>query len=609
MARKKEPEYVREFLESYTVADLKSLVALVATEWPTRKAALVQEIMGHLLNITKLQALWNSLNDLQQHAVSETLNTPNFIFNGMSFKAKYGAEPAWGTLQRSSYQPSNPTLLRLFIFGDKIPLDLVQPLKTFVPIPKVARIKTLPEIGDTMTLTWTEYDWQTRKRVKQSKFVEVTQAHTERIALHDIQAVLQLVELGKVKVSAKTKRPSGATVRAVGTLLQGGDFYPPEESANKWTMVPGAMKAFAWPLIIQSAGFAEIAGSKLQLTPSGKKALKNAPEKAIRAGWKKWLKTTILDEFNRIERIKGQTGKGKRTMTAPSKRRAMIAKALTAVPANQWITFDEFSRFMQAANYTFEINRDLWNLYIESPGYGALGHHRFGEWHVLQARYLMVFLLEYASTLGLLDVAYIHPNGARPDYRDLWGIDDYDALSRYDGLMAIRVNNLGAWCLGHTQTYTPSPFAKKIAIKILPNMDIVATETLPAGDKLFINRFAEQTADRVWHIEQARLLKLVEEGQTIAEVVKFLEARSGITLPDTVAIFFKEMVERVSQLADRGMARVIEVKDPALAQLIINDSKVGKSCLLAGDRHLIIPADLETAFQRSLHELGYAVAK
>ena len=69
---------------------------------------------------------------------------------------------------------------------------------------------------------------------------------------------------------------------------------------------------------------------------------------------------------------------------------------------------------------------------------------------------MMAFLFEYAATLGLIDLAYPYPSDARDDHTDFWGADDLDALSRYDGLQYFRLNNLGAWCLGHTQDHTPS---------------------------------------------------------------------------------------------------------------------------------------------------------
>jgi hypothetical protein len=62
----------------------------------------------------------------------------------------------------------------------------------------------------------------------------------------------------------------------------------------------------------------------------------------------------------------------------------------------------------------------------------------------LQLRYLLCFLFEYVAALGIIDVAYIEPNGARNDFRNLWGADDLEFLSRYDGLVYFRLTPLGA---------------------------------------------------------------------------------------------------------------------------------------------------------------------
>lgn len=49
-------------------------------------------------------------------------------------------------------------------------------------------------------------------------------------------------------------------------------------------------------MLLQTAG---LAGSKPQLTPAGRKAITRPAHEIIRQVWGKWLKTTLLDEFNR----------------------------------------------------------------------------------------------------------------------------------------------------------------------------------------------------------------------------------------------------------------------------------------------------------------------
>ena len=85
-----------------------------------------------------------------------------------------------------------------------------------------------------------------------------------------------------------------------------------------------------------------------------------------------------------------------------------------------------------------------WRLYLEDPRHGSLGPAGPKAWNVLEGRYALCVLFEYAATLGVVDVAYTGAWGARADYRGLRGADGYDSLSRYDGLAAVRVNDLGA---------------------------------------------------------------------------------------------------------------------------------------------------------------------
>jgi hypothetical protein len=485
-----------------------------------------------------------------------------------------------------------------------IPRDLKGRLKAFVPSPRGVTVKTVDEPPASVSQTWYEY---TRGESKKHIIdVPVIRFETELAAQHDVHAVLRLIDARKVRASEKTKQVTAAGAQAITKVLQGGDFYPPEENTDRWRTVPGPIKAFAWPLILQSAGLANLSGTKLQLTSLGKKALTSPPHQVIHRAWDRWLNATVLDEFNRVHTIKGQTGKGKRQMTAVAGRRAAIVQALVACPAHEWITLDEFSRSMRASGYTFEVSRDLWSLYISDLHYGSLGYSGYGGWNVVQGRYILAFLFEYAATMGLIDVAYIHPSGARKDY-DQWGTDDLDCLSRYDGLLHIRINGLGAWCLGLTDEYEPSPLEVRQVLKVLPNMEIVEIEPLSPGDALILEQFAERTSDVVWRIQRTKLLEAVEEGHAVTDMSAFLEARAGGNFPDTVAIFFRETSERVSSLVDRGVARLIQVQDVALAQLIVNDRHLGPLCMLAGERHIVVPAEHESAFRRALRELGYGL--
>ncbi|MBM4049300.1 MAG: hypothetical protein FJ279_29745, partial [Planctomycetes bacterium] len=424
-------------------------------------------------------------------------------------------------------------------------------------------------------------------------------------AQHDLLAVLRLVDAGKLRANEESHRATGASLQAIAQVLQGGDFYPPEKDEERGD--PGPIKAFAWPLLLRNAGLVNLSGSKLQLTPAGRKALTAPPHETIRPIWKQWLDTTALDEFSRVNAVKGQGGKGKRQMTAVAERRSVIVETLAECPSDEWISVDELSRFMRATGRGFQVTHNPWSLYISDPQYGSLGYDGYHDWNILQGRYILAFLFEYAATLGLIDVAFMHPAGARRDYHELWGTDDLPFLSRYDGLTHFRINALGAWCLGQAEHYVPAPPEARQALKVLPTLEIVAVEQLQPSDALFLDLFAEKTSDTAWKIQPARLLQAVDAGHSVSEVEAFLSAQSGGSLPDTVAAFFKDMAERASCLTDRGPALLIEAADPSLAQRLVNDARLRTFCLLAGESHIVVPAQHESAFRRALRELGHAL--
>lgn len=607
--KQSDPQYLIDFLQQYTVPQLKQLAGLVESSLPNRKADIIDVIHTYLTNSDNLHREWRLLDEMQQAAIAEVVHSSETKLDTAQFKAKYGQKPNLGGFGYGyGYSKNSLTHLDLFFYHYTMPLDLKEPLKAFVPPPRDVKLNT-DDVPETITQTFYEFDYQARKSFQRTVETPVTRLETERAALQDIFTVLRLIEAGKIRASNKTFRVTAAGAKAITETLYGGDFYPPDEVLDHYDDTPlGPIKAFAWPLILQSAGFAKLNGTKLELTTAGQKALRNPPEKAIQTAWKKWLKSKLLDEFNRIDAIKGQTGKGKRQLTAVAGRRAAIAVALAECQVNQWLEFDEFSRYMRASGHTFEVARDFWNFYISDPHYGSLGYAGYSDWHIIQARYLLAFLFEYAATLGLIDVAYIHPAGARSDYGSLWGTDDLMSLSRYDGLLYFRLNSLGAWVLGLVDKYTPSPVEQRQILSVLPNYDVVATGPLPPGDQLFLEQFAAKTSENVWKIDRAKLIEMLENRQRIADVEEFLQANSGNTLPQPVAVLLTETAGRVSGLQQRGEALLIEAKDPVLAQLITNDGKLRSLCMLAGDQTIVVPKENEAAFRRNLRKLGYGVS-
>jgi hypothetical protein len=254
-------------------------------------------------------------------------------------------------------------------------------------------------------------------------------------ALSNLVAVLELAADGQLRCGAATRRPSATTTRLVEDALVAGDYYDAGEP----------IAAFAWPLLIHIGGLAQFAGTGLELTSRGRGVLAAPSYEALGALWARWLKSVSFDELTRIEAIKGQRKAA--TLTPPARRRAAVAAGLAALEPGAWTDVDDLLAILAGQQPPLVVTRNLmalWRLYLIDSYYGTLGHAGRQAWDVVEGRYALCVLFEYAATIGLIDVAYADPRGARDDFRGLWGGDRYACLSRYDGLVAVRVNELGA---------------------------------------------------------------------------------------------------------------------------------------------------------------------
>ena len=616
------PNSTHVMLSNYTVSELKKLGGHLHSEMkrlklstvkhgpssgsstlPTRKADLVAWILAPLQDSACLQELYHHSNALEQAALQEAVHTHDGTFDGFKFKAKYGSVPqthlsSWSYNRQKDVGVSTLTLF--FAKGTMLPPDLQALFTQFVPQPKGVTVQVLDELPE---------DLPVHGYGREGETVPLIQHRTEQAALQDVMAMLQLVDMGKIGVSAKTSRVTKSGAKAIRQVLSQNDFYPDMlEAPDSYEIQIGdaGIRPFAWPLLLQAANLVQINGNKLALSRTGQTSLKKPPQDIIAKLWQCWLKTKLLHELNRIEMIKGQKSKS-HPLAAANTCREQLSEALTDLEEGVWIETEKFFKFLIAQGYNFSAARNLWDLYIGNKQYGSLGYDNVG-WGVVEGRFSRAFLLEYAATLGMIDVALIPPWDASRDFGDLWGTDDYACLSRYDGLHAIRLTALGAWVLGQRDTYEPE-IQQEASLTVSPALEVRLLEsTTFATDKLFLDRCCEPTFKYVWRITLPKVLEAVEGGMDVARIVSFFQERSDDTLPQSVQDFFNDFRQRVNKVQDRGTARLIECDDAATANLIVNDKGLKNVCFLAGDRHIAVPAAHETLFRKRVRSLGYVLS-
>ncbi len=572
------PATLRDALEAERVDELRASARLVAHDLPTRKGELINVICGHLASDENLRAALGRLDDIGRAALAEAAHGSGRL-EVEAFRAKYGKAPV-----RTGW------LGVLLDRGLRLPEDMRRRLRAIVPRPRPARMEAVDDLP--------EGDAPADGQSGDARPAERLVRETEHVAQADLMAVLRLCEAGGLRVSEPSRRPTAAAMRAVAAVLEGGDFYEAEPIA-----------AFAWPLLLQAGGLAVATGGRLGLTARGRAALAAPPCDTVRHLWDSWLIRGPIDEFSRIEAIKGQRARGGRSLTAVPPRREAVADALADAPVSRWVGVDAFFTHMRAAHHDFEVVRDPWSLYIGDPHYGSFGYEGYGGWSVVQGRFALCLLFEYAATLGLIDVAYGPAEDARDDYRGQWGTDDLDALSRYDGLAHFRLNALGAYCLGLAERYEPTraPPAPTGAVRVLPNLEVVflGARVAPA-DALLIERYAEPRSAGVWGLSRAKMLEAIERGIGLSDLEALL-GRADRPLPEAVTQLVAEVRARADRLTNRGVVRLVECADAELVHRLANDPRLRGLAARVGERCLAVPIAQEGSFRRALRQVGYAL--
>lgn len=578
-----------EAFHSLTVPDLRLFATVVPFALSKSTKADMIAVLKASMSGDALRQLWGQLSASEQCAVAEAIHHPFGLLDMRAFQAKYQTLPKLNEPGSSRHDTGNPTLLALFIHHDRrsghyfVPSDLQATLVPWVPKPKAMVVQTVPpdESDDGLTCRQTETE-----------------------ALQDLKLLLRTIEQTKVQVSDKTGVASAAAQRLVADKLTHGDFYALDEAVEGWQQTVGPIKAFAWPLLLQAGGLATCVSGRLALTPAGIKAIVSPPAPTIRALWRKWVNSRLLDEFSRVDIIKGQQSAG-RVMTAVAPRRQAIEDALRECPVGQWIDIDALGRFMRATGHDFAVTHDPWKLYLFDKQYGAMGYDGHNEWHILEQRYMTALLMEYAATLGLVDVAYVHPAGATDDFRGIWGADELRFLSRYDGLERIRITELGAYVLGVRTDYVPQQVTSPVRLQVLRNLWVqVLHGLLEADAQQHLETWARPAQVDTWELCPLKAAAAIEKGYETAALRGFLQAHTADDLPDEVLAFLHACDRSSKAFKTAGDATLVEGRDRSTVDAAMADSVLSKLAHRIGPKELVVRNEHTGKFRQRLLALG-----
>ncbi len=591
------PIDVSEIMESLRVDNLKSLAKRVGIPKDvTRKPELIAALDRFLK--ANPASFVERLGPVEKDVLAEAVYNQNRV-NRTVFSAKYQVE-----FPRLRAYDKMGSLLEMVTTDDpeglgiEVPKSIGELLKPLLEKPAAPRPATIEKIPETLDL---------REPDKPARPDDIRPIHVysgERTALVELRRVLQSAQGGKLRTQPKSGRPTPATERAIAALLASPDFdlEMPAELCDGYSLKPGAVRAHAWAVLVQQCGWCKASGETLKLTKEGGEMLESGSLEAFARGVDSFGFDDDFDELNRVNHIRGQAGKNRRWLSDSAERRESVLDGMVEWPVNEWMEFDEAFRFLNASGHTFSVTNDSDLLYFGERRYGAICDD-----DGIDRQYLRALLFESLAALGLVDVAYVYPHLLWPELSGNWGTDDLDYCGRYDGLLYVRLNGLGAYCLGLTEHYSPAPAEARKLFTVLPNREIAVAGEKPLlpSDEAMLEQFAGKQSDRLWNIDPQRLLDYLETGERLEDVTQFLEAHATAGIPETVHVFFRDLQAKAGAVVGAEEAMLIEFRDPVVAALVAHDAKAGKLCVQAGERHVAVPKKNERAFRTALKKLGY----
>lgn len=551
----------------------------------TRKADLAEAVAGWLADPAHLKAYWEKLSELEQRFIQESV----FNYHGYGeiarFSVKYGRFPEKPPERDRYFYTSRKALsdgIRVFFYPDaersariKIPDGLQSLLAEIIDRLEPDHIKSglLPE--------------------------PLPESHTlyerERLALSELHSMLILLQNKQLKVSEKTGLASSATLNKVA-----GDIheYYQESSCNEASGME-LIVSYGWLRLIGNSPFAK--QSKTTLVPA--KKAEAEPAETLKAIWERWVNNRLHDEFRRIDNIKGQTGKSRRYFTSVVTRREMVIAALKQCPVNSWVAFADFSRFMYMTGSGLKITTAPEHLYLEQPRdafYNA-------DWDALEARYMRCLLVEYAATLGLIDVVMAPPGADDICLDEYLRYEEMECLSRYDGLQYFRLTPLGAYVLGLTEHYqcAESSATTETAMTIQRQGRMVFSGSPTPWEQRFLSLYADQDSETVWKLSRQKIMETLQIGGSVEELKQFLQARETQPfLPEDCEGILSQASTNLDGVKIGEEALIITCKNQEITDFIVNDKTLSKWCQRLDKRQIVIPKSKETKFRESLNAVG-----
>ena len=580
---------LRQALTSLPYYFLEDLIQeLIGKVSVNNRSAQIRVLAEALERRETLKVLWERLEPAEQAAVQLALYDDGKL-DLYTYEALHG-ELAIKPFSGLFGHRRKPQYLKLFFLtGWELPEEMIPLLKEWVAPPPEFQTHTLQKLPE-------------RLRIDKGE-VDLMVVETEQAAWHDLAYVLRESQTGRLKISETSLLPTAPALKTLQKELALLDYYEIGDARTAETIRPCGLF-----IALQAGGLAEAVNGSLYPSEAGLAWLQNPSPEGLRDAFSTWIKSTLLDELRRITVLKGLQPDGA-GVSRPEQRRRAILSVINHFKPGEWIAIEEFFKTIKLSGTHFEIEASEYTT-LQVAGFGLLDQaSRHTYWQAVNGQYILVVLMEYLATFGVIDLACTDPK--KSGY-SLGNLQDYVTrpLSRYDGLKYFRLTPLGAYLLGQTKEYQLSSVREPEALlEYAENFQLIlrSASALNPNDRILLERFSVRLGETLYRMDPRRTVEAFEEGFKLDEALTFLERKTLQPAPAEVTAFFERLRKRSTVLTRKGEAVLYQVKDLEIMKSLLSDEVLGELCVLAEDHQLVVQAKFEEAFHRRLHELEAGV--
>ena len=402
----------------------------------------------------------------------------------------------------------------------------------------------------------------------------------ESIIQEELPGLLIYLRQKPLKLTKKG-RPSISSVRSIGKKLKIQEFYPnTDEKLLK---------------LIRSASLTGLLGSRKKLdTDNMVELIKSLFEREFVRIFH--LPIHLLDYIIGIGRLGeyyfDNCGEG-------------YKEIVKTMPLGKWIDYESLEKSLKAQRFAYNpIAGSNHNLTIEVPNPDSeFGYPRtiyiYDDWDEQLIRWpsfrAAMFVM---ASWGLIDLIYQESDVS---------IISETADSPYDGIKAIRLNDLGAYVLGLTNAYeskVKAPFALELADD---SLSILLTDGDQDRAAMAVASFAKPLGNKRFYTDSALFLNDCKTPADLKHKINIFKSVFSEELPTNWNKFFNEISQKVNPIEEDTDFAVFRVDhdNQNLIQLIARDKELRKYCLKAEGFLILIAKKDINKFRKRLQTFGY----